>query len=515
MDAASPTPRVAVDPTLTYVAHRRTASVIAEALVEARARRGRRDRRPLPRRASCSAPATSRRSPTSPPRPTARRATPCCPPTSSPPRTAPASCTPRSPSARTTSGSARSRALHVVNPVRLDGTYDERIGPYAGRWVKDADRGPDRGPARARPAAPRRGLRALLSALLALRHAAALLRQAVLVHRHHADERPPAGRQRVGQLVPRARQARALRQLAGEQRRLGALARALLGHAAAGLALRRPARRRRSARSPSSSELSGVRLEDPHRPFVDDVEFPCADAAATAAPRPRGDRRLVRLGRDAVRPVARAARERRSTSSERFPADFICEALDQTRGWFYSLLAVSTLLFDQSPVPQRPLPRADPRRAGPKMSKSLGQHRRAVGRDRPARRRRVALVLLHLQAAVGRLPVLARHDRRVASASSCCSSGTPTASTSCTRTPTTSRRARRARPTELDRWALSRLHATTETVRDRLDALRRHARRPRDRSVRRRALQLVRAPLARGASGTATRPRSRRCTTAW
>ncbi len=33
---------------------------------------------------------------------------------------------------------------------------------------------------------------------------------------------------------------------------------------------------------------------------------------------------------------------------ERFPADFICEALDQTRGWFYSLLAISTLLFDQS-----------------------------------------------------------------------------------------------------------------------------------------------------------------------
>jgi isoleucyl-tRNA synthetase len=32
----------------------------------------------------------------------------------------------------------------------------------------------------------------------------------------------------------------------------------------------------------------------------------------------------------------------------RFPADYVCEALDQTRGWFYSLLAVSTLLFDQS-----------------------------------------------------------------------------------------------------------------------------------------------------------------------
>src|SRR3712207_2691829 len=34
--------------------------------------------------------------------------------------------------------------------------------------------------------------------------------------------------------------------------------------------------------------------------------------------------------------------------AERFPADYICEALDQTRGWFYSLLAVSTLLYGQS-----------------------------------------------------------------------------------------------------------------------------------------------------------------------
>ncbi len=34
--------------------------------------------------------------------------------------------------------------------------------------------------------------------------------------------------------------------------------------------------------------------------------------------------------------------------AERFPADFICEAIDQTRGWFYTLLAESTLLFDAS-----------------------------------------------------------------------------------------------------------------------------------------------------------------------
>ena len=56
-------------------------------------------------------------------------------------------------------------------------------------------------------------------------------------------------------------------------------------------------------------ELSGVTLEDPHRPYVDDVDDPVADRRRAAAPRARGHRRLVRLGLDAVRPVARAVRE--------------------------------------------------------------------------------------------------------------------------------------------------------------------------------------------------------------
>jgi isoleucyl-tRNA synthetase len=41
--------------------------------------------------------------------------------------------------------------------------------------------------------------------------------------------------------------------------------------------------------------------------------------------------------------------ENEETFEERFPADYICEGLDQTRGWFYSLLAVNTLLYGQSP----------------------------------------------------------------------------------------------------------------------------------------------------------------------
>ena len=41
--------------------------------------------------------------------------------------------------------------------------------------------------------------------------------------------------------------------------------------------------------------------------------------------------------------------ENKKLFEEQFPADFISEAVDQTRGWFYSLLAISTLLFDKAP----------------------------------------------------------------------------------------------------------------------------------------------------------------------
>ena len=231
--------------------------------------------------------------------------------------------------------------LNVVNPVRLDGTYDERIGPYAGRCVKDAD--PDLiEDLRARGRLLRaETLRARLSALLALRHAAALLREAVLVHPHDASPRPAARGQRDGQLAPAARQARALRQVAGEQRRLGAVARALLGHAAAGVALRgsghvaRDRLVRRAARS-----CSGVRAGGP-APAVRrrGRRSPAPSAASTMRRVPE----VIDVWFDSgAMPFAQyhaPFENARARSSERFPADFICEALDQTRGWFYSLLA--------------------------------------------------------------------------------------------------------------------------------------------------------------------------------
>jgi isoleucyl-tRNA synthetase len=99
------------------------------------------------------------------------------------------------------------------------------------------------------------------------------------------------------------------------------------------------------------SELAGRDLSglDPHRPFVDDITF-----AVDGEP---GMYRRVPEVIDAwydsgSMPFAQWGYPHAPGSAEAFaaqyPAQFICEALDQTRGWFYSLMAVGTLLFDQS-----------------------------------------------------------------------------------------------------------------------------------------------------------------------
>src|SRR2546423_14979915 len=57
---------------------------------------------------------------------------------------------------------------------------------------------------------------------------------------------------------------------------------------------------------------------------------------------------------------------------ERFPADFISEAIDQTRGWFYSLLAISVLIFDRTSYRNCVVPGLILDPEGFKMSKSRG-----------------------------------------------------------------------------------------------------------------------------------------------
>ena len=94
-------------------------------------------------------------------------------------------------------------------------------------------------------------------------------------------------------------------------------------------------------------QRSGVRLEDPHRPFVDDVVIPCEECGGEMRRVPE----VIDVWFDSgCMPFAQrhAPFENQELFEATFPADYICEALDQTRGWFYSLLAISTLLFDQS-----------------------------------------------------------------------------------------------------------------------------------------------------------------------
>ncbi len=102
-------------------------------------------------------------------------------------------------------------------------------------------------------------------------------------------------------------------------------------------------------------ELSGKALSDHHRPYVD-IEFPCPhtrDRSEPACDEPmRRVPEVIDVWFDSgAMPFAQyhAPLENKAHFEARFPADFICEALDQTRGWFYSLLAVSTLLFDTAP----------------------------------------------------------------------------------------------------------------------------------------------------------------------
>ena len=94
--------------------------------------------------------------------------------------------------------------------------------------------------------------------------------------------------------------------------------------------------------------LSGASLPDHHRPYVDEVTFACPECSQPM----RRVAEVIDVWFDSgAMPFAQyhAPFEHEERFRERFPADFVCEALDQTRGWFYSLLAISTLLFEQAP----------------------------------------------------------------------------------------------------------------------------------------------------------------------
>ena len=108
-----------------------------------------------------------------------------------------------------------------------------------------------------------------------------------------------------------------------------------------------------------------------HRPFVDEVTIKCPDCGGEMHRVPE----VIDCWFDSgAMPFAQwhYPFENKEIFEENFPADFISEAVDQTRGWFYSLLAESTILFNKSPYKNVIVLGLVQDENGQKMSKSKG-----------------------------------------------------------------------------------------------------------------------------------------------
>ena len=238
------------------------------------------------------------------------------------------------------------QGMTVVNPVRPNGTYDERIGHYAGRYVKDAD--PD--------------------LIEDLRGRDRLLRAESYEHSYPHCWRcgtpllyyaKPSWYIATSQIKDRLLSCNETVNWHPEHVKHGRFGNWLEGNVDWALSRERywgtplPVWRcdkgcmRVIGSLTELRELSGVELEDPHRPFVDEVTFPCENCGGEMRRVPE----VIDVWFDSgSMPFAQfhAPHENIEHFERRFPADFVCEALDQTRGWFYSLLAISTLLYDRS-----------------------------------------------------------------------------------------------------------------------------------------------------------------------
>jgi isoleucyl-tRNA synthetase len=121
------------------------------------------------------------------------------------------------------------------------------------------------------------------------------------------------------------------------------------------------------------SEVAGRDLAtlDPHRPYVDEVVITCPDCGEQARRVPEvidawydsGSMPFARLG---------APWQNQEQFERAYPAQFICEAIDQTRGWFYSLMAVGVLVFGRSSYENVVCLGLVVDERGRKMSKHLG-----------------------------------------------------------------------------------------------------------------------------------------------
>jgi isoleucyl-tRNA synthetase len=359
--------------------------------------------------------------------------------------------------------------LNVINPVRLDGTYDERIGRYAGRFVKDAD--PD--------------------LIEDLKQRGRLLKAEQIEHSYPHCWRchtpllyyaKPSWYIATSQVKDRLLAANETINWAPEHVKHGRFGNWLENNVDWALSRERywgtPLPVWRCANDHTHAigslrelnDLAGTDINDPHRPFVDDPTFACAECGEPMHRVPE----VIDVWFDSgSMPFAQyhAPNANEDHFRERFPADFICEALDQTRGWFYSLLAVSTLLFDQSSYRNVVCLGLILDEEGRKMSKSLGNTvvpQEVIDRfgadalrwyfftsKQPWDGYRLSLETIGEAVRQFLLQLWNTYGFYVlyANANAIDPDSLPEA----------------ASENELDRWVLSRLQATIEVVRDRLD----------------------------------------------
>ncbi len=239
---------------------------------------------------------------------------------------------------------ATENGLTIHNPVRADGSFDERTGPFAGMYVRDAD-------------AP---------IVEALRESGRLFRAGEYEHSY-----PHCWRCGTP-LIYYAKTNWYVRTTERKQELLAANEAVTwypehIKHGRFGKWLENNVdwalSRERYWGTPlpiwraddgevvcigSTAELRELGAEIPsdlHRPYIDEVTFEREGKTFRRVPD------LIDVWWDSgCMPFAQwhAPFENEEVFESQFPADYICEALDQTRGWFYSLLAVSTLLFGRS-----------------------------------------------------------------------------------------------------------------------------------------------------------------------
>jgi isoleucyl-tRNA synthetase len=266
--------------------------------------------------------------------------------------------------------------LPTIHPVKPDGTFDERVGPFAGRFVKEADPG----------------------LVEELREKGLLFRAEEYEHAYPHCWRCGTPLLYYAKRAWYARTTAVLDELLSENERInwvpdhikwGRFGDWLKNNIDWALSRERywgtplPIWRTASGKVVvvgSAEELRELAMDpvpdDLHRPYIDVVRIrhPETGEEATRVPEvldvwfDSGSMPFAQWGY----PHGGAGEASEERFERQFPADYICEAVDQTRGWFYSLLAVSTMLFGRSSYRTCLVLGHILDAEGKKMSKSLG-----------------------------------------------------------------------------------------------------------------------------------------------